>query len=424
MGHGGDGTTSTTGVEGVAPPPIDLDLSALFTPESRADPYPLYRHLRETTPLYENPLDPGSYVLTRFADCEAVLRDARWSSNPAHRPTPVGVDEVDFRTGLSDAEVNVLLFLDPPDHTRLRKLVSKAFTPRRVEALRPRVQQLVDEILDEAAERGELDVVHDLGFTVPVTVICELMGVPVSDREQFGPWSSAATRLLDGIIPEDEAMAGVAGLVNIVGYFNDLYDQRRRDPGDDLLSALVLAEEEGDRLTEAELRSMTVLLFVAGHETTTNLIGNGTKALLEHPDQLARLAADPSLVPSAVEELLRFDGPVHLTGRIASVDGLEVGGRTFAKGEQVVTLLAAANRDPARFDDPDQLDVGRGDSHHLAFSHGIHFCLGASLARLEGQVAIGSLVARFPDMALRTDPVTYRDHFVLRGLDELRVGVG
>ncbi|MEZ5141701.1 MAG: cytochrome P450 [Acidimicrobiales bacterium] len=399
-----------------------VDLLSLFTPESRTDPYPLYRYLRQTAPVYESPADPGTFVLTRFADCEAVLRDTRWSSNPVHRPV-AGGEEADFRTGLTDTGANVLLVLDPPDHTRLRKLVSTAFTPRRVEALRPRVQALVDEILDRAAETGELDVVHDLGFTVPVTVICELMGVPVADREQFGPWSSAATRLLDGVIPEDAAMAGVAGLVSIIGYFNDLYEERRRNPGDDLLSALVLAEEEGDRLSEAELRSMTVLLFVAGHETTTNLIGNGAKALLEHPDQLRRVVDDPSLVPSAVEELLRFDGPVHLTGRIAREDGLEVGGRTFAAGEQVVTLLAAANRDPDRFADPDTLDVGRNDSHHLAFSHGIHFCLGASLARLEGQIALGSLVQRFPAMSLLSDPVTYRDHFVLRGLDELRVAV-
>ncbi len=210
--------------------------------------------------------------------------------------------------------------------------------------------------------------------------------------------------------------------MNIIGYFNELFEQRRRAPRDDLVSALLAAEEEGDKLTEEELRSITLLLFIAGHETTMNLIGNGMKALLEHRDQFDRIVADPSLVPAAIEELLRYDGPVHLTGRIATQE-LEIGGRRFQPGEQVVVLLAAANRDPERFDDPDRLDVGRADNHHLTFSHGIHYCLGASLARVEGQVAIGSLVRRFPDMQLVTDEPKYRDHFVLRGLRELRVAV-
>jgi cytochrome P450 len=209
--------------------------------------------------------------------------------------------------------------------------------------------------------------------------------------------------------------------MQIINYFNGLFDQRRAEPQDDLVSALLAAEADGDRLGEDELRSITILLFIAGHETTMNLIGNGTKALLEHPDQLRRLVDDPSLAPLAVEELLRFDGPVHVTARVAT-ERLDLAGRTFEAGEQVVALLAAANRDPARYDRPDDLDVGRRENQHLTFSHGIHYCLGAALARLEGQVAIGSLVQRFPDMQLVGEP-TYRDHFVLRGLRELQVTV-
>ncbi len=397
--------------------PPSFDFTA---PEHRADPHPTYHWLRANQPVLPSLVDDEGYILTRFADCEAVLRDPRWSSNPTHRPMPEG--DMDVRTSMSFMGTNVLLFIDPPDHTRLRKLVSKAFTPRTVEALRPRVQQIVDGLLDDAAERGGLDVVADLGYVVPVTVICEMLGVPVEDRDMFGPWSSDASRLLDGGLDEETTMKGLMGAGAIINYLGELIEQRRQDPRDDLLSALIAAEEEGDRLTEEELRINTLLLFVAGHETTMNLIGNGTYALLQHRDQLQRLHDDPSLAGSAVEELLRFDGPVHLTGRIATED-IEVNGHLFRQGEQVVTLVAAANRDPERFPDPDRLDIGRADGAHLAFSYGIHYCLGAALARLEGQVTIGSLARRFPDMQLETDPVEYREHVVLRGLRELRVSV-
>lgn len=393
-----------------------------FTDEAVwANPYPIYRGLRETQPIYKSTIDDETWLLFRYQDCVDVLRDARWSSNPAHREIVPG-STMDMRTAMADGPASVLLFIDPPDHTRLRKLVSKAFTPRTVERLRGHIHELVDGILDDAQERGGLDIVADLGYTVPVTVICELMGVPLEDREMFGPWSSDASRLLDGMLEPDEMMAGMMGAMNIINYFNDLYELRRRDPGDDLLSALVLAEEAGDRLTEEELRSMTILLFVAGHETTMNLIGNGMKALLENRDQMRRLGTDPSLAPSTIEELLRFDGPVHVTGRFAT-EPLEVGGQSFAKGDQVVVYVSAANRDPARFDDPDALHIDRPDNQHLTFSHGIHYCLGAALARVEGQVAISTLVNRFPDMELVTEHPRYREHFVLRGLRELRVAV-
>lgn len=397
-----------------------LHLVAEFPPEVRTDPHPYYHQLRALAPIATSVVDENTALLSRFADCEAVLRDTRWSSNPAHRTAPLPVEAIDFRGAQSDAGASVLLFLDPPDHTRLRKLVNKAFTPRTVERLRPRVRAIVDGILDEAAERGELDIVADLGFMLPVTVICELMGVPVEDHHLFGPWSSDASRMLDGMLDEETAMRGIGAFMQIISYFNDLYADRRANPRDDMLTALVQAEEAGDRLTEEELRSMTVLLFIAGHETTMNLIGNGMRALLDNPDQLARLRDDPTLIGSAVEELLRYDGPVHVTARVAT-EALEVGGHSFAAGDQVLLLLAAANRDPDHFPHPDRLDVGRSDGPHLTFSHGIHYCLGASLARLEGQIAIDALVQRFPGMERITDPIQYRDHFVLRGLRELRV---
>jgi cytochrome P450 len=292
-----------------------------------------------------------------------------------------------------------------------------------VERLRSRIQELVDGILDEMAGQSEVELMSTLAYPLPVIVICQMLGVPAEDRALFGPWSSAASRLLDGDVDMDTANRGVVAVMQLISYLNDLFDERRRQPRDDLLSALLAAEEEGDKLSEAELRTVVVLLFIAGHETTMNLIGNGTLALLRHPDQLARLREDPGLDAAAVEELLRYDGPVHFTARVATED-MEVGGQHVPKGWQAVTVLAAANRDPARFDDPDRLDVGRPDNRHLTFSSGIHHCLGAALARVEGQVAIGSLVRRFPDLTLADPDPPYRDHVVLRGLQELRLSLG
>jgi len=401
---------------------LEVDLSAvdLAAPEHRADPHPVYRAMRAFDPIFASTSEERSYLLTGFAECEAVLRDPRWSSDPTHQaPTDA---EVDVRTAMRFSDAHLLLFIDPPDHTRIRKLMSKAFTPRTVERLRPKVQALVDDLLDGVQERGSVEIVSEIGYTVPVTVICEMLGVPVSDRELFGPWSSDASRLLDGVLDEETTNRGLVGAMQIIDYLGDLIEQRRGDPQDDLLSALVHAEVDGARLSEEELRLNTLLLFVAGHETTMNLIGNGLYALLRNRDQFDRLRADPTLIGTAVEELLRFDGPVHLSGRIATAD-IEVNGHAFEAGDSAITVLAAANRDPARFTDPDRLDIGRDQGPHLTFSYGIHYCLGAALARLEGQVVINSLVQRFGAMDIVTDPVTYREHFVLRGLKELQVSV-
>jgi cytochrome P450 len=399
---------------------FDLTAEELFGPEHKRNPHPLYHRLRSVAPVWHNP-EFDELILTRWTDCETVLRDPRWSSDPANSNMPE-----DMRGAISEAGVRTMLFMDPPDHTRLRRLVSKAFTPRAIESLRGHIGEIFDSLLADWNGDESFEVMSGLAYPLPVIVICELLGVPVDDRYQMEGWSSDASRLLDfAQIDEDIAMKGMIAAMNFINYFNGLFEARRAAPQDDLLTELIKAEDEGDKLTEEELRSIVLLLFVAGHETTMNLIGNGLFALLSHRDEWERLVADPSLVPSAVEEALRYDGPVHLTGRIATCE-LEVGGHVVQKGGQVVTLLAAANRDPDKFPDPDRFDVGRTDNHHLTFSHGIHYCLGAALARLEGQVVFDRLVRSYPGLRLACDPdeVEYREHFVLRGLKSLPVTRG
>ena len=395
----------------------------VFSAENRRDPHPLYHRLRAEEPMaYAEDID--EWVLTRWADCEAVLRDPRWSSSPEHRP-PDTIGGPSISAEASEVGLKTLLFLDPPDHTRLRRLVSKAFTPRRIEQLRGHVAEILDDLLKDVKPGEAFDVISTFAYPLPLIVICELMGVPLEDRHQFEGWSSDATRLLDGDIDEETFNKGIVAAMYFLNYFNGLFEQRRAEPGDDLVSGLLAVEEAGDVLSEEELRSIVMLLFLAGHETTVNLIGNGLYALMQQRDQWDRLCGDPDgLKATAVEELLRYDGPVHVTGRVATED-LEVNGRVFPKQSQVVALLAAANRDPERFPEPDRLDIGRTDNPHLTFSHGIHYCLGAALARLEGQVVFSTLAQRFPEMRLAVPAaeVEYRDHFVLRGLKALPVVV-
>jgi len=407
---------------------MDLALSTLgdvadvdpFDPEQRADPHPLYHRLRQLDPVHRIP-GTRDWAVFRHADATAVLRDPRFSPDPSHLPP-----EAQPLAGPRRVENKVLLFLDPPDHTRIRSLVSSAFTPHRVRRLRARVEELVGGLLDRAEAKGGLEVIGDLAYPLPVAVICELLGVPAdADQATFRRWASDATRRLDGELDVDpETWArGEAAVAHFIDYFVTLINQRRERPEDGLLDALIAAEQAGDRLDPEELLTIVILLFLAGHETTMNLIGNGLWALLQHPDQLERLRRDPSLGPSAVEELLRYDGPVHVTSRIATED-LQLAGTPIRKGEQAIVVLAAANRDPAVFPDPDRLDLGRRDNRHLAFSAGIHYCLGAALARLEGEVAIGALLRRFPKLALAGPEPVYRDHFVLRGLRSLELSLG
>jgi cytochrome P450 len=410
----GDATAEpaiATGLEEAAGRP---SVPELVPADQWPDPHPHYHRMRTETPIKPFP-EWDEFVFTRYADCERILRDPTMSSSPDHRRIKPDIPAMmeDFEVG-----TQTMLMMDPPDHTRLRKLVSKAFTPRSVERLRPHVADLVNGMLDAVDPTG-FDLMSAVGYPLPITVICELLGIPAEDQHLFGPWSSDASRMLDGDLDDATIQRGMIAFMSLINYLNGIFEERRANPREDLLSALLSAEEEGDRLSEEELRSTVVLLFVAGHETTTNLIGNGTVAMLRQRDQWGRLSADPSLAPGAVEECLRFDGPVHLTGRTATVE-CEVGGQPIEVGQGCITLLAAANRDPERFENPDKLDITRPDNHHLTFSHGIHYCLGAALARLEGQEAFKALTQRFPTLELTEEPV-HREHFVLRGYQAVHV---
>ena len=319
--------------------------------------------------------------------------------------------------------VRSLLSLDPPDHTRLRTLVTKAFTPRVVEQLRPQAQAIVDEALDRAAAQGEMELIEDLAYPLPVAVIARMLGVPREDWPRFREWSRVLVGSLDPVaVPDPEQITAVRTAQDaLTDYLAGVVAARRGEPRDDLISALIAVEERGDVLNEQELLVMLNLLLVAGHETTVNLIGNGMLALLRNSDQLALLRRQPELIDSAVEELLRFDSPVQLTGRVAA-EPCELAGQQIRSGQLVLTLLGAANRDPQQFPDPDRLDLTRSPNQHFSFGRGIHFCLGAPLARLEGRIAIGSLVRHFPDLRQAGDAVR-GETITLRGLTRLPLAV-
>ncbi len=384
-------------------------------PEFIADPYPTYHRLRAEDPVHHSPL--GFWVLTRYEDVVAALRDPRLVKEPIAAFVAARFGAAMPAMGLS------MLDRDPPDHTRLRGLVNKAFTPRVVEALRPHIQKIVDGLLARVEGAGTMDLIEEFAYPLPVTVICQMLGVPVEDRERFKQWGLDIARGLDAILlppDSDVARRSAAARRALAEYFRALIAERRAAPRGDMLSDLIAAEEAGDKLSEDELLATCILLLVAGHETTVNLIGNGTLALLRHPAQLRRLRENPGLIGSAVEELLRYDGPVQRTARIPSAD-VTFDGLTIGKGEMVMPFIGAADRDPAQFPDPDRLDITRTDNRHIAFGWGIHFCLGAPLARVEGQIAISTLVQRLPKLALATDRPEYRQSLTLRGLTTLPV---
>ena len=393
-----------------------------FDPSFRSDPYPVYRRLREDAPVHHSPL--GFYVLTRYEDCANLLRDPRVSNDFTNSTAAVeeaAKQGIDLEQ-LAAEGTRPFLFMDPPDHTRLRSLVSKAFTPRVVEGLRPRAQQIVDRLLDAAVARGEVDVIADLAYPLPVTIISEMLGVPAEDHEVFQGWSREMARSLDPdfVLPADVLERRQKAGDEFTEYFRALIAKRRLDLRNDLVSALIAAEDGGETLSENELLSTCILLLIAGHETTVNLIGNGMLALLRHPDQMALLREDPSLIKSAVEELLRFDPPVQLTGRTAKED-IPLSAGVLPKGQQAIMLLGAANRDPLQFVEPDRLDLAREDNRHLAFGMGIHFCLGAPLARIEGQIAIGEMAQRLGSPELMVAEPEYKENVTLRGLASLPV---
>ena len=393
-----------------------------FLPEYRVDPYPFYRKLQSKHRVYFARLLGGATcVLPRYDDIVAVLGDARFSVD---RPQADVFKRLQPFRGLSpqfsEAINRTLLMVDPPVHTRLRRLVNKAFTPRVVEGLRARIQALVDELLEAVAARRSMELVHDLAYPLPVIVIAELLGIPIADRARFKEWSDALATLLDPLQAVDGFASTERAYHEIAAYMSGIFADRRHTPRDDLISALVAVEDDGQRLSEIDLLSLTMLILGAGHETTTNLIANAVLALLRNPDERRRLQDNPELIGSAVEEFLRYDSPVQATDRVASVD-CEIAGHPVRKGTVVALLLGAANRDPAHFADADRLDLGRRDNHHLSFGHGGHFCLGAALARVEAQIVIPTLLRRFPDLDGERAPKQWKRSLVLRGPTALRL---
>jgi cytochrome P450 len=398
-----------------------------FEPGFFEDPYQQYALVREADPVHFSPLEV--WVLFRYDDCFQLLRDPSTSVDIRTELELNGDDRRErfeiFEELFPDREPRDstnMLSSDPPDHTRMRKLVSKVFTPRRVEELRPTVQRLVDLTLDDVVDRGEMDLIAELAFPLPFTVISEMLGMPDADRNQLREWSGKMVKLLDPVLTRDEVVEAMEAGEHMFGHVGEVIEWKRTHPADDLLTAMINAEENGDVLTLEELSDNVGLLFVAGHETTVNLIGNGTLALLRNRSQLEALRADPALDAGAVDELLRYDSPVQFSRRITTKE-LRIGGKVIEAGRFVMTCLGSANRDPAVFgDDAAELDIRRPSaSRLLSFGSGIHHCLGAALAKLEAQVAIGTLTRRLPDLELVADQPRWNGRIVLRGVSELPV---
>lgn len=403
-------------------PVAEAPLFNPFSPEFLRNPYPSFELLRENQPLMKTPL--GFWVASRYADVQMILKDRRFGKGFEERMKMRNGDDV-FDNPVYANMRTWMLVQDPPDHSRLRGLVSKAFTARRIEGLRPQIQTLVDELLDRVAPRGRMDFIRDFAYPLPVNVICDMVGIPPEDRSHFEFGSKISGRLIDPTPVSAEELQEIGnGFARQEAYFRDLFARRRAEPQDDLTTVLVQAEEAGERLTEAELVGNVILLFGAGHETTVNLLGNGLLALLQNPDQYARLRDNPDLVPGAIEEMLRFDSSVQMTGRTALED-VEVNGITIPKGDHIINLLGSANRDGAAFDAPESFRVDRKDVRPMSFGGGIHFCLGAQLARVEADIAFRSLLARLPDLRLeKPDEPDWRPTFTLRGLTGLPIAWG
>jgi cytochrome P450 len=390
-----------------------------LSPQFIRDPYPYYERLRATDPMHVTSF--GAFLASRHAEASLVLRDKRFGKDYVERSKrrygPQIMEEPVFRS-----MSHWMLQQDPPDHTRLRGLVVKAFTARRVEDMRPRIQRVVDQTLDRIAGQGHMDLIEDFAFRLPVTIICDMLGIPEDHREVFYSSSRDGGRLLDPVpLTKAEIEQGNASNLMAQMYFQQLFELRRKNPGDDLTTQLVQAEEDGSKLSNEELTANIILLFGAGHETTVNLIGNGLLALHRNPDQLALLKSNPALITNAIEEFLRYDSSVQMSGRVALEDIDDLGGKKIPKGEAVLCLLGSANRDPAVYPDrPDRLDISRPNVRPLSFGGGIHHCLGAQLARIEAEVAIATLLRRLPELRLDdAENPEWRPTFVLRGLKRL-----
>jgi len=399
-------------------------LQVLVTPEGQADPYPYYALMRDEARVSRTSFGP--YCVNGYAECQAVLRDPRLGRGVGIEDASMGIlgDDDGRRNEFFDAGQHNMLMADPPDHTRLRRLVSRSFTPRQVERLRPAVHELVDSLLDDLAGRGEVEFMSEFALPLPMAVIGELVGVPAEDRALLQPKVRAAARGIEPVLSNEEIDAAMVAITELGGYFEDFLAERRRQPRDDLMSALGEAGENDDRLTDDEVVSTAILLFSAGFETTTNLIGNGLLALLRHPDQMADWRAHPEIGPSAVEELLRFDSPVQFNLR-AALEPADLVGEPLERGDRIIVLQGAANRDPEQFDRPEELDLRRSPNTPLSFGWGIHHCIGAALARMEGEIAFNALLRRFRSIELRDREPQWRPGFTLRGLQSfpLRVAI-
>lgn len=395
----------------------------IVSPEFKATPFPFLAALRASEPVYRTTLPdktkPPVWLLTRYEDVNALLKDECFPKNRRNALTPEQLRRLPWVPPMFRPLERNMLDLDQPDHTRLRALVHKAFTPRLVERMRERVQTLANELLEVVARKGEMDLINDYALPMTMTIITEILGVPTEDRDKFHKWSKAVVSLSSPNV----TVRVIPPVWMFIRYLRRFFKVRRRDPKDDLASALIQAEEAGDKLSEDELLAMVFLLLIAGHETTVNLIGSGALALLEHPDQMEKLRRDPSLVKPAVEELLRYTSPVFMSTERFAREDVTIHDVTIPRGEMTFGVIGSANRDEQVFENPDRLDITREPNKHLSFGQGIHFCLGAPLARMEAQIAINTLLRRIPGLRLKVSPdsLKWRPSMILRGLDTLPV---
>lgn len=395
----------------------------LFDPKFNANPYPTYHRLRESDPVHKYFVG-GDWILTRYADVKAVLKSGCVRTDDR----PKSIQERNKYLQDKEKNLNILAFttsrflfyMNPPDHTRLRALVGKGFSPVVVERMRPHIQEIVDELLDKVRHNGSMDIVADLASPLSVSVISRLLGIPKEAQQQLHQWTNVLSRILDPLVSLEEYEVMNKATENIQDYLRTLIAEREKDPQADFISNLIAAKEQNDRLSKKDILAVCTLLFLAGEETTGNTIGNGMLALLQHPHQMEQLKREPTKIQSAVEEIIRYDSAIQMLTRIAT-DNLEIGNRTIKAGEKIVLCLGAANRDPVQFPNPDDLNINREQNQHVAFADGIHYCLGAALARVETQIAINTLIQRFPDLKLVSNKLEWKKSIVIRGLKALPI---